>query len=189
MLETPPKTIFIDPGINLGYSVIDIRSKEISLGVLKYKNTQKMFKEVYLDIGRVLTVHKPLQCCIEFSPFGHFVSQISHFGLVSLLYNLIQRENITWLTDIPNKKNKNFSKWGIPPIKINRWASSKLLNVKTKEYDDTKALELGFELLTRFKDLKYKIKNAKLIENVHVADSFILGVFYMEEYEGVREWK
>ncbi len=188
MFETPPKTIFIDPGINLGYSIIDIKQKEISLGVFKYKNTQEMFQKVYLDMSRTFEVFKPLQCCIEFSPFGHFVSQISHFGLVSLLYNLVHRENIKWLTDLPNKKNKNFSKWGIPPNKINRWASNKLLNVKTKDYDDKEALKLGLELLTKFKDLKYKIKNDKLITNVHVADSLVMGTFYMEEYEGIREW-
>lgn len=165
----------VDPGINTGITVFKLKEKKIYQFFLKYNNSKEAFIKLQEDLISLIDLTSPTHFIVEFTRFGKALhSTLSHFGLIALMYSVINNREIKWLNGLDKTKDS----WGANPTSINAWCADKA-GVSTKQYDDKESIKFAISQIKRLKKAGWSLETERLKweNNEHVADSLGIGLY------------
>lgn len=174
--------ISLDLGINTGVSVFNVSTKEVVFGFYKYKNTPDALSRFGGALSDLIKQINPIAgdeeiyLILEFSNFSKSkIAYLSHFGMVGITYSIAHMEGVNILTP---KKQQGL---GVPPQTVNSWCAKKL-GISPKIYKDPESIQLAKTEKDLMKAIGWTIPDVKgLDKNQHVADSFHIGLWALEQ--------
>lgn len=161
----------LDSGKNTGICIYDTETKEYFLKELNFKSSLDGFVNFQREFEAFLsTIEKIDKFVMEFSAFGIFNAQLSHYFYTGTIFGSISRffgDNV--YQTFPENKN---AKLGVSAIIWQSYISGKL-KIKLKEFSKDKSIEFANKLL--------ESQNIK-IKSDHQSDAVCIMYWYVNQY-------